>query len=154
MQEINKAFIYKTLNQMRSEGIDVTEYFAMLVGMDHIPYEVIVFINNHHPIEKLTTYNQIYNKRRNSTLFRNMMKPDLPEDEKVIVLSSLLTQSLIGAKHADAADKDALIDAVNVDLILDALTSYIYEHNVSKVNDAFDAFQTIFKTLFPKRGKK
>ena len=82
-----------------------------------------------------------------------MMKNDLPVSEKAIILSSLLTQSLIGAKHSAEADKDALIDAVNVDLILDTLSAYIYEHDNHIVEDTFDAFQIIFKTLFPRKGK-
>lgn len=153
MQEINKAFVYKMLHNMKAEGIEVASYLPKLVGATEIPYEVIVFINKYHPIEKLTTYNEIYMKRKNSPLFRNLMKVDLDVSEKAIILSSLLTQSLIGAKHSDDNDRDELIDAVNVDLIIHALTSYIYDHNSQPIEETFDAFQIIFKTLFPRKGK-
>lgn len=140
------------LNDIHSSGINVSNYRAMLVGCDDVPYELITFINKHRPIDKLKTYNEIYNKRRNSPLFRNLMKKDLPTDEKAIILSSLLTQSLIGAKHVEDDDeKDSMIDAINVELIINSLMSYINEHDDDLVNNTFDTFQHIFKTLFPKK---
>lgn len=152
MQEINKAFIYRMLNEIHSTGVDVTNYRAMLVGANDIPYELITFINKHRPIEKLRTYNEIYSKRRNSPLFRNLMKMNLPVDEKAIILSSLLTQSLIGAKHAeDDEQRDSMIDAINIEMIITSLMSYINEHDSSLVSDTFDTFQHIFRTLFPRK---
>ena len=151
MQEINKAFVYRTLNELSSEGFDVSPYRALLVGAHDIPYEVIIFINKHKPLDKLTTYNKIYNKRRSSNLFRNLMKEDLSIEEKAITLSSLLTQSLIGAKHSAQEDRDELIDSINVDLIVSALVEYIDNHNTALIDDAFGTFQCIFRTLFPRK---
>ena len=150
MQAINKAFIYRMLNEIHSTGLDVSKYRALLVGTDEIPYEVVIFINKYRPLDKLKTYNEIYSKRRNSPLFRNLMKMDLPTYEKAIILSSLLTQSLIGAKHASEEDAEEVIDAINVDMIMNALNKYINDHDGSYVDNAFDTFQHIFRTLFPR----
>ncbi len=153
MTSINKAQVYKTLNDIsKQQNIDTSKYVEMLVGCDIIPYEVIVFINKYQPIEKLITYNEIYNKRRNSPLFRNIVKRDNSLEEKAIILSSLLTQSLISMKHsADNECKEEIVDALNVDVIIQALQDYIYKNETDSLNDTFSTFQIIFKTLFPKK---
>ncbi len=147
--DINKAYIYEQLNYIHThKGIDVQPYINMMIGKNEIPYEVIVFVNKHIPIESLSTYNAIYNKRKNSPLFRNIVNPELPIEEKAIVLSSLLTQSLIGAKHAK---KENFIDSVNVEIIFKALQKYIYDNDENAVNDSFEVYQIIFQTLFPRK---
>lgn len=147
---INKAYIYEKLDKIhKDKNIDVQNYIDLMVGKDEIPYEVVVFINKHEPIEKFATYNAIHNKRRESRLFRNIMNTTLPVEEKAIILSSLLTQSLIGIKHSD--NKEDIIDALNVDMLFKALEKYIYDEDIDAVNDTFDIYQVIFKTLFPKK---
>ena len=152
MQDINKSFVYKQLNNIkRDKNIDISKYLESMIGSNEIPYETLVFINKHQPIELLTTYNKIFEKRRNSPLFRNIVKDDNSVEEKAIILSSLLTQSLICTKfHKNDPDKDAMIDALNVDVIIHTLCEYIYNNNEKAVIDLFDTFQIIFKTLFPK----
>lgn len=152
MNTINKAYIYEQLNTIHSnKHIDIQPYIDMMIGKEEIPYEVVVFINKHIPIDKLTTYNNIYEKRKKNRLFRNIVNNNLPVEERAIVLSSLLNQSLIGIKHANKEDKNSIIDAVNIDLIFRALEKYIYENDENIVNEVFDTFQLIFKTLFPKK---
>lgn len=149
MTEINKAFIYEQLDILhREKKLDTTPYIAKMVGQDDIPYEVIVFINKHLPLEKFTTYNEIYKKRRNSRLYRNIVDDSLPVEEQAIVLSSLLSQSLIGIKHLSTESKYSVIDAINVDIIIDALARYMHEQDTSVITEVFGMFQTIFKTLF------
>ena len=150
MNEINKAFIYEQLDIIHKEKkIDITPWVSKMVGKSEIPYEVIVFVNKHLPINKFNTYNQIYNKRRKSPLFRNIIDENLPVEEQAIVLSSLLSQSLIGIKHSKQ-EKESIIDAINADIILEALSKYIYENNTSIITEVFSVFQTIFKALFEK----
>lgn len=155
MTNITKAYVYKSLNNIsKQHSIDVSKYIRLMVGADTIPYEVIVFINKYEPIEKLITYNEIYNKRRNSPLFRNIVRSDNSESEKAIILSSLLTQSLISIKHCqDEDNKEEVIDAINVDVIMNALQNYIHNNDTDALNDTFETFQIIFKTLFPKNSK-
>lgn len=149
MRDINKSYIYECLNNLHDRGIDVTNYIAKMVGSDFIPYEVIVFVNSHQPIEKLTTYNEIHSKRNKSPLFRNIVSKDLTIDEQAIVLSSILNQSLISLKHFKS-DSRGLIDAINAETIITALRQYLYENDDAAITDAFNMFRTIFKTLFPK----
>lgn len=152
MNTINKAYIYEQLNTIhRNKHIDIQPYIDLMIGKEEIPYEVVVFINKHIPIDKLTTYNNIYEKRKKNRLFRNIVNDNLPVEERAIVLSSLLNQSLIGIKHSNKEDKNSIIDAVNIDLIFRALEKYIYENDENIINEVFDTFQLIFKTLFPKK---
>ena len=151
MHEVNKPYLYKLLEQIKlSENIDVSEYISMIVGSSSIPYEVVVFINKHIPISQLTTYNAIYSKRNKSRLFRNIVKDSLSIEDKSIVLSSILNQSLISLKQDKSVDREDLINAVNVDLIMSALSSYLYDNNDKEVEDCFEMFRIIFKTLFPR----
>ena len=150
MADIDKAYIYEQLNNIhKDKNINIQPYIDMMIGKEEIPYEVIVFINRHAPIDKLLTYNNIYNKRKKSRLFRNIVNDALPIEERAIVLSSLLSQSLIGMKHVKN-DKDAIIDAMNVDIIFKALEKYIYEKDENIVNEVFEIFHIIFKTLYKK----
>lgn len=147
---INKAYVYEKLDFIhKNNNIDVQPYIDMMVGQEEIPYKVIVFINKYIPIERFGTYNAIYNKRKNSPLFRNIVNANLPISEKAIVLSSLLTQSLIGMKHSN--NKEDIIDAINVDVLFKAIQKYIYNNDENAVDEAFDAYQIIFRTLFPKK---
>jgi len=151
MSEINKAYIYEQLDIIhREKKLDTSSYISKMIGREDIPYEVIVFVNKHLPIEKFVTYNEIYNKRRNSPLFRNLVDINLPIEEQAIVLSSLLTQSLIGIKHIHSEDRSSIVDAINVDVILNALSQYIHSYNTDIITEVFRMYQTIFKTLFPK----
>lgn len=150
MKQLTKSEVYRILSELKREGYDVSQYVTEMCGCDSIPYTVIVFINSKQPIDKLVTYNQIYNKRRNSPLFRNLMRMDNSVEEKAIILSSLLTQSLIGAKHANTDDKLEIIDALNVNTLISALSQYANEGNVQAILEAFDTYQLIFKTLFPR----
>lgn len=154
MKQITKSEVYRILSELKKQGNDVTRYLSLMYGCENIPYEVIVFINNKQPLDKLVTYNQIYNKRRNSPLFRNIIKTDNTVEEKAIILSSLLTQSLIGAKHtSENTDKLEVIDALNVNTLLSALSDYANNGNDDSITDAFDTYQLIFKTLFPRNKK-
>lgn len=147
---IDKSYIYDKLNKISiNENIDIAPYVEMMLGSDEIPYEVVVFVNKHIPIEKFTTYNEIYKKRNNSNLFRNLVRKNITVEEKAIVLSSLLTQTLISLKHSNS-NKEDLIDALNVSLLMNTLSSYLYDNDSDAVNNLYDMFQIIFKTLFPK----
>lgn len=151
MQIVTKPYIYKLLDQIRAEKqLDVSSYVSAVVASENIPYEVIVFVNKHIPIDQLTTYNAIYNKRNNSRLFRNIVKDNLSVEDKAIVLSSILNQSLISIKHDTTLEKNYLTTAVNIKLILDALDSYMFDDNIAVIEECFEMFRTIFKTLFPR----
>lgn len=146
---IDKSFIYEQLNKIHKEKhIDVAPYFALMVGKNEIPYEVVVFINKHTPIDSLSTYNKIYEKRKRSPLFKNIIDEELPIEEKAIVLSSLLTQSLIGIKHADKEFRDAILDTMNVNIILDAISQYMNDENEEIIQEVSKMYCTIFKALF------
>lgn len=152
MQDINKSYIYKQLNQIRDTyNIDVSKYITSMIGNNEIPYETLVFVNKYMPIELLTTYNKIFEKRRKSPLFRNIVKKDNTVEEKAIILSSLLTQSLICKKKLGSVESDA-VDGINADVIISALHDYIYNNNDKVVIDLFETYQIIFKTLFPKNS--
>lgn len=151
MQSMTKPYIYKLLNQIRAEKqLDVADLVAKVVSSEHIPYEAVVFVNKYVPLDQLTTYNAIYNKRNRSRLFRNIVKDDLSTADKAIVLSSILNQCLISIKKEDNIDRADLMTAVNIDIILNALNSYMFEETNSEVDDCFDMFRTIFKTLYPR----
>lgn len=150
MKEITKSYLYNKLREInQSKNIDVSNLVVKTMLSDEVPYEVIVFVNKHSPIDMFVTYNEIYKKRRNSPLFRNIVSKDNTIEEKAIILSSLLTQSFIGIKHSKE-DREAIANSINVDMIMEALNSYIYEGNTIKLEEAFDTFQVIFTTLFPK----
>lgn len=149
MNRLSKSYIYKNLNNLRKAGHDVRPYIAKMVGKKEIPYEVIVFINKYSPIASLHTYNDIFAKRNKSPLFKNLINRDLPEEERAIVLSSLLNQSLISIKH-NTEDRDCIQDTMNVSIILDALSNYFDTGSTQAVNEVFEMFQTIFQTLFSK----
>lgn len=152
MEQINKAYIYERLAAIQNEKhINTQPYIDMMIGQEEIPYKVVVFINRHAPIENFRTYNSIYDKRRKSPLFRNLLNANLPIEEKAIVLSSLLSQSLISMKHAKEEHKDAFIDTVNIDLIFKALSKYMYENDTNIIDETFETFHIIFKTLFAKK---
>ena len=151
MKQITKPYLYSLLDQIHVDSnIDVSDYVSMIAGNNEIPYEAIVFINSHIPLEQFTTYNAIYDKRNNSRLFRNIVKDDLSVADKAIVLSSILNQSLISIKHDNNINKQQLISAVNIDVILNAINQYMFEGNEEIINNVFNMFRTIFKTLFPK----
>lgn len=149
MTNIDKSFIYEQLNKIHTEKkIDINPYIAAMVGKTEIPYEVIVFINKHLPIDNFSTYNQIYEKRKKSKLFRNLVGENLPVEEKAIVLSSLLTQSLITIKHVTQPEKDVLLDTMNINIIMEAINEYMNENNKDIIEKVFDMYRTIFKALF------
>lgn len=149
MAKINKAFIYEQLNKIHEEKhIDIAPYIVQMVGNSEIPYEVIVFINKHLPISNFSTYNNIYDKRKKSPLFKNIISENLPTEEKAIVLSSLLTQSLIGVKHANIEERESILDMMNVDVLLDALARYMNTNDDAVIDEVFDMYKTIFRTLF------
>lgn len=150
MTNIDKSYIYDKLNKIATtEDIDISKYFDLMIGNDEIPYEVVVFVNKHIPIERFITYNEIYKKRNNSTLFRNLVRKNITVEEKAIVLSSLLTQSLISLKHC-SDNREEMIEALNVDLIISTLSEYLHNGNEDVVNKLYSVFQLIFKTLFPR----
>ena len=152
MQPLTKPYVYNLLDQIKeAEHIDISRYVAMLVGNDEIPYEAIVFINQHIPIERLTTYNAIYKKRNKSRLFRNIVSDKLSTEDKAVVLSSILNQCLISIKHDNNVDKQDLVASVNIELILNALHSYMFNNDESEILECFEMFRVIFKTLFPKK---
>lgn len=151
MQTLTKPYIYKLLNQIRAEKqLDVSAHVAKVVSSENIPYEVVVYVNKHIPLDQLTTYNAIYDKRNRSRLFRNIVKDDLSTADKAIVLSSILNQSLISVKHDATINREDLMTAVNIEIILKALNSYMFAEDSSEVDDCFDMFRTIFKTLYPR----
>lgn len=151
MQSVTKPYIYKLLNQIRAEKqLDVADLVAKVVSSNQIPYEAVVFINKYIPIEQLTTYNAIYDKRNRSRLFRNIVKDDLSTADKAIVLSSILNQCLISIKKENIVDRANLMAAVNIEIILNALNSYMFAETDEEVNDCFEMFRTIFKTLYPR----
>ena len=78
------------------------------------------------------------------------MKKNLPTTEKAIVLSSLLTQCLISIKHNSTGSNMEAIDSINVDLIIDTLYNYMANEDNSRVDEIFEMYQIMFKTLFPK----
>ena len=152
MSELSKSFIYSQLYRINNEKqINIDEYVSQMVGSDSIPYTVIVFVNKYYPIANLAMYNEIYNKRhRKSPIFKNLMKKNLPTAEKAIVLSSLLTQCLISIKHNNIGSNMEAIDSINVDLIIDTLYNYMTNGDNSRVDEIFEMYQIMFKTLFPK----
>lgn len=155
MSELSKSFIYSQLHKIHKEkNINVDDYIMQLMGSDIVPYTVIVFVNKYYPIANLAMYNEIFNKRhRKSPLFKNLMKTNLPVSEKAIVLSSLLTQCLISIKHSSTESNMEAIDSINVDLIIDTLYNYMTHQDIDRVNEIFEMYQIMFKTLFPRSEK-
>ena len=149
--KITKAYIYEQLTNIhRSENIDIQPYIDLMIGRDDIPYEVIVFVNKHVPLPIFSVYNSIYDKRKKSRLYRNILNNALITEEKAIVLSSILTQVLIDKKHNRSKHVEYLNEGVDCDMIIDALQSYMYDNDDTKVLKAFEVLQTIFRALFNK----
>lgn len=149
LMEIDKSLIYSKLFDIQDNyNIDISKYIEMIAGSESIPSDILIFINKYYPISQLETYNQIYNRRNSSPLYKNLVNENLPLEERAIALTSLLTQVMIAGKSfTDNDEKLWYYDLMNVKLISDAIYNYSIG-NDENLNNVFNMIRDVFKKLF------
>lgn len=153
MKPISKSKVYAELKHIKDNyGIDIQNQMKLVAFNATIPIETIIFINKYRPIEQFYTYNKIYENRRKNPLYKNLVNENLNDYEKAIALSSLVTQTFIHNKNMVRENKDDnvrefYIDSMNLDVILDALSSY-GKGETEKLNEVFFMTRDVFKRLF------
>lgn len=145
MRAITKSTAYAKLASIKNEGIDTSRYIRLLAGEETVPYDVLVFINKHSPLDQLSVYNHIYENRRKNPLYKNIVNENASIEDKALALSSILTQTIISCKKT--SDNECF-KVMNVDLILEALSDYTLKGSTSKLVDVSNGIRDIFKKLY------
>lgn len=149
---IDKSFCYNNLLKIKESGINVDNYIGLLSQSDQVPYSIIVFINHHIPIEQLSVFNSIYNKRKRNPLYKQLTREANNDIEKSIALSSFLTQGLIAAKRFAKQDKwkdyEIQLQLINADVITKALSEFIEQNNNKQLLEVFNQIRETFIKLF------
>ena len=118
---------------------------------DVVPTDVLIFINKHVGLPQLFTYNEVYDRRRNNPLYKNLVNENLEDENKAIALSSLLTQTFIHTKQLVKENKQSDIpeytDIMNVKAITEALNDYA-NGNAKKLNEVFFEIRDLLKELY------
>lgn len=151
IKSLTKSDIYSKLINIRPKDKDANKYLSMMVGTDSIPYEVLVYVNRFDPIPQLETYNRIYERRRKNPLYKNLVNENLPDIEKAIALSSLLTQSFIRMKELNEEERIEYSDIMNISVITDALSRYSVLGDTEYLTEIFLLVRDVFKKLFYKK---
>lgn len=148
MRAITKSTAYAKLASIKNEGIDTSRYIRLLAGEEFVPYDVLVFINKYSPLDQLSVYNHIYENRKKNPLYKNIVNENASLDDKVLALSSILTQTIITCKKVDEASKQEYYKIMNVDKILEALEEYTLRNNPDKLIEVSEGIRSIFKKLY------
>lgn len=153
MKAIDKNRAYAYLNQIKTESngkINVSRMMHKVAESTEVPTEVLIFINRHIGLPQLFTYNEIYDRRRNNPLYKNLVNENLDDENKAIALSSLLTQTFIHSKQLvnEGKRSDAIeyAEIMNVKEITEALNEYA-AGNPKKLNEVFQDVRKVFKYL-------
>lgn len=157
MKPLTKSSAYAYLNKIKTESngsINTSPYFHKVALNETVPVDVLIFINKHIDLPQLYTYNEIYRRRagqNKSPLFKNIMNENLDDENKAIVLSSILTQTFIHTKQLVKENKQEDVveyaDLMNVPAITEALTEYA-KGNATKLNEVFFEIRDVFVRLF------
>jgi len=158
MKTINKTSVYaKLLDIKENKEVDTSKYVREMVGSDTVPFNVLVFINKHYPIEQLAVYNKIYESRRNNPLYKNLVNENLPIEEMAISLSSFLTHTLIKSKETikEGREEDGFeyLNITNSEEITNALHEYAKTGETDKLVETFLSIREVFKNLYKKTIK-
>jgi len=153
MKTINKNSAYAYLNRIKTESngkINVSHMMHKVAENTEVPTEVLIFINRHIGLPQLFTYNEIYDRRRTSPLYKNLVNENLDDENKAIALSSLLTQTFIHSKQLvnEGKRSDAIeyAEIMNVSTITEALNEYA-AGDPKKLNEVFQDVRKVFKYL-------
>lgn len=153
MKTVDKTRAYAYLNQIKTESkgkINVSPYMHKVAESTEVPTDVLIFINKHVGLPQLFTYNEIYDRRRNNPLYKNLVNENLDDENKAIALSSFLTQIFIHSKQLVKEGKhdDALeyAEIMNVKEVTEALTRYA-AGDPKKMNEIFQDIRKVFKYL-------
>jgi len=153
MKPVDKNLAYAKLTEIKElKNININRYINEIAGKETVPYKVITFINKHHPIEQLEVYNKIYNSRKNNPLYKNLVNEELPLEEMIISLNSLLTQTFIKSKECinkgNQEDAKLYFDIMNSNIILESLQDYITNNNEERLKETFYMVREVFKKLY------
>lgn len=157
MKPLDKTSAYAYLNKIKTESIEtgkpvsVSAYMHKVAASDTVPTDVLIFINKHVGLPQLFTYNEVYDRRRNNPLYKNLVNENLDDENKAIALSSLLTQTFIHTKQLVKENKQSDIpeytDIMNVRAITEALNEYA-NGNAKKLNEVFFEIRDLLKELY------
>ena len=154
MRPLTKSKAYELLFKInKKQNINIDKYIDMLSkSRDSIPIEVILFINKHNSstLPQLKVFNIIYSKRHTNDLYKTIMNEAATPDEQCLALNSLITQCLIQLKNLRLEERDVLIDIMNIEDILKAISGYLLEENTKQLRTVFFEVRSIFKNLFKK----
>ena len=157
MKPITKSSAYAYLNRIKTESngsVNISPYMHKVASNEIVPTDVLIFINKHIDLPQLYTYNEIYRRRagqNKSPLFKNIMNETLDDENKAIVMSSILTQTFIHTKQLIKENKqDDVVEyaeLMNVPAITEALNDYA-RGNATKLNEVFYETREVFVRLF------
>ena len=157
MKPLDKTSAYAYLSKIKTESVEtgkpvnVSPYMKKVASNDTVPTDVLIFINKHMGLPQLFTYNEIYDRRRNNPLYKNLVNENLDDENKAIALSSLLTQTFIHTRQLVKENKQNDIkeytELMNVSAITEALNEYANGSN-KKLNEVFFEIRDVFKELF------
>lgn len=154
MKALDKNRAYAYLNRIKTESngeINVSRYMHKVAESNGVPTDVLIFINKHIGLPQLFTYNEIYDRRRTSPLYKNLVNENLDNENMAIALTSLLTQTFIHTRQLvrenRSEDVKEYAELMNVKAITEALNDYA-SGDPRKMNKVFLETREVFKSLF------
>lgn len=149
MKALSKSEVYRELLEIHSKhNEDISTFIESMSDSESIPYEVLVFINRYNPLPQLEVYNRIYGKKRNNPLYKNLVNENASIEDRVIALSSLMTQSLIRLKELPEENRQEHSKIMHLSTIAEAICDYSVYGNTKRLNETFMMVRDVCKNLF------
>ena len=152
---MNKLEGYKKLFEIsKIHGINVDEEVKRVVSYENndIPNDVLKFIHKYEPQDFLSTYDHIYENRRNNKLYKSLVNENSSISDKAIALSLLLNNCIIKMKSLSESKRQIeYANEMKISDISDALRDYAYGSN-EKLEETFNNIRLKLKILYSKEG--
>lgn len=147
---MNKLKCYEYLSKIKDkdQNASIKEHLEKIVGEDKVPIETMIFIDSYYPIDSIRTFKDIHDKRHKNPLYKNLVNENASVEDKAIALSSLLTRAMIRMSSIDERHRKDYSSEMKIKEISEALNSYSYSKDVSKLNKVFNNTRSVIKRLF------
>lgn len=147
---MDKLDCYRYLIQIKNNhNVDISYQIKSIAGLNEsVPVEVIKFIHKYIPQYEMITLDHIYEKRHRNPLYKSLVNEKSSDSEKVIALSSFMTQAMIGARPiTDHSLLSNYYESLKINKISQAISEYT-NGNPEKLRETFDSIRTQFKSIY------
>lgn len=121
------------LNDLETQGIDVSSQMSKAIMSEDIPLDVVKFINDRRKIDIAEFYKQIrknYNAKK-SNLYKNIVFKELEPQEYLTTLSAFLLQVILYSKHVK--DDTMFFRHTRVEEITKVLNNYFNTYDIISI---------------------